>query len=517
MAYTDLNSKLDWAMSFQRTGKFPIDRSSMFASYEDALAYARQDGSDSRQLGGTSYVGQIVVVYSDSEVSAYLITAVGAGATLVKLAATTASGDLAEDVVELQTQVGQLEGKVTALEEKDSPTRTEFTTLSGKVTANEGNITQLQTDVDAVEAKAATNEGNITALTGRVDTAEDDIDAAEGRISALEGKIVGLTGAMHYVGKSTTNPAEGTVTIDGKPEYAPAEGDVVIYNSIEYVYDGSAWSEFGNEGSHITRTEVEQNYLKKADATATYATKESVSQLDTAYKAADTALDQKITTVDGKITAEVSRAQEAEEALDARVEAIEGAGYITTANADAKYVAKAEGKSLVQDTLITKLEGLTEIKSVNSAEFDINAESKELSVKAVEQSKVTGLVDALGAKAEKTVVSGLSASVGTSEDAANAEGTVFARIAQLKADLTNVEQNAGKIDIIKVNGVALEIQEKAVNIPLATAEAAGAVKGAADNNKVAIGADGTMSVNNITTDKLVQGSEELVLNGGSAA
>ena len=33
----DFNSKLDWAMPFQRTGKFPLDRSSMFDSYEDAV------------------------------------------------------------------------------------------------------------------------------------------------------------------------------------------------------------------------------------------------------------------------------------------------------------------------------------------------------------------------------------------------------------------------------------------------------------------------------------------------
>ena len=33
--------KLDWAMPFQRTGAWPLDRSSMFESYEDALAYAK--------------------------------------------------------------------------------------------------------------------------------------------------------------------------------------------------------------------------------------------------------------------------------------------------------------------------------------------------------------------------------------------------------------------------------------------------------------------------------------------
>lgn len=66
------NNKLDWAMPFQRTGKFPIDRSSIFHSYEDALKYAKGQ-NDSRNLSGTSYVGQLIVVYENDSVSLYII------------------------------------------------------------------------------------------------------------------------------------------------------------------------------------------------------------------------------------------------------------------------------------------------------------------------------------------------------------------------------------------------------------------------------------------------------------
>ena len=105
-------NKLDWQMPFQRTGKFPLDRSSIFSSYDDALAYAKQDGSDSRALGGTSYIGQIIAVYGNDagvkgsngeviysqEVAAYIITAVGESAALMKLAQTTSSGDFGKDI-----------------------------------------------------------------------------------------------------------------------------------------------------------------------------------------------------------------------------------------------------------------------------------------------------------------------------------------------------------------------------------------------------------------------------------
>lgn len=104
-------SKLDWAMPFQRTGAFPLDRSTLFSSLADAKAYAKGDGSDERSLGGASYVGQVIAVLEDDTVNAYLISKSRA---LTKLAATTASGDLSADIIELQGKIAGLETKVKA-------------------------------------------------------------------------------------------------------------------------------------------------------------------------------------------------------------------------------------------------------------------------------------------------------------------------------------------------------------------------------------------------------------------
>lgn len=68
-------SKLDWAMPFQRTGAFPLDRSSVFSSYADAVKYAAGAGDDERGLGGTSYVGQTISVYNNGSVTLYIIEA----------------------------------------------------------------------------------------------------------------------------------------------------------------------------------------------------------------------------------------------------------------------------------------------------------------------------------------------------------------------------------------------------------------------------------------------------------
>jgi hypothetical protein len=68
-----------------------------------------EEAKDERKLGGTSYVGQIISVYEAPEgedgvasVNAYIITPTR---QLLKLAATTVSGDIVTDVTNLQEEV----------------------------------------------------------------------------------------------------------------------------------------------------------------------------------------------------------------------------------------------------------------------------------------------------------------------------------------------------------------------------------------------------------------------------
>jgi hypothetical protein len=68
MGYTEnINSILKWGNAFQRQFGIPLDRSSLHGSYEDAVAYAKGDGSDERGLGKESYIGQIITVWGLNE------------------------------------------------------------------------------------------------------------------------------------------------------------------------------------------------------------------------------------------------------------------------------------------------------------------------------------------------------------------------------------------------------------------------------------------------------------------
>lgn len=80
-----------------------------------------------------------------------------------------------------------------------------------------------------------------------------DIKDAKARseISMLKGSG---TGAMHYVGVTTTALTNGSSTSPIKineEDYTPSNGDVVIYEQLEFVWSTSdkKWHEFGSTGS----------------------------------------------------------------------------------------------------------------------------------------------------------------------------------------------------------------------------------------------------------------------------
>lgn len=73
-SYTeDFKSKMNWGNVLERAAAAPLDRSSMFASYADAVLYAKGDGSDVRGFGATSYIGQVISVYENDTVKVYAI------------------------------------------------------------------------------------------------------------------------------------------------------------------------------------------------------------------------------------------------------------------------------------------------------------------------------------------------------------------------------------------------------------------------------------------------------------
>lgn len=131
-------------MPFQRTGAFPLDRTAIFSSLADAKLYATK-GEDSRHLSGTSYIGQIIVVYEADTVAAYIIAnQTDAENCLMKLAQSSATGDIAGDVANIQASLGTLEGTV-------SGHTTQIADINGRVQTIE-NLPEVTYEIAAGDA-----------------------------------------------------------------------------------------------------------------------------------------------------------------------------------------------------------------------------------------------------------------------------------------------------------------------------------------------------------------------------
>lgn len=91
-------------MNIKRGNPIPLDTTAVWYDKTELETYAAS--------GATAYVGQILTLYADNKCEAYMIS--NEAGTLIKLASTTASGDLASDVATLQGQVADLIKKVGA-------------------------------------------------------------------------------------------------------------------------------------------------------------------------------------------------------------------------------------------------------------------------------------------------------------------------------------------------------------------------------------------------------------------
>lgn len=426
-------------LAIRRGNPFPIDEYAVWYDMGELTTYA--------QTNPVAYVGQIVTLVNESAstVEAYMIQ--NTAGNLMKLASTTASGDLTEDVLELQGQVTDILAAIG--------------TKGGESSIAANNLWA------AIEEIKAAYEAADTSIEGMFENYYDKTETDSKIATAIS---------------STYKPA-GSTTYVGLP--APsADEEGKVYN----VSDAFTTDEDFVEGTGISYPAGTNVVCIDSDDAGTYK-------------------------------------------WDVLSGFVDLSAYETTASVDSKLankVDKVEGSSLVQDTLITKLTNMAQINGVASGELAIDGESHELSIVAVDSSKVTGLDTALEGKVDvvagsslvqDTLISKLSALATINNvnqtDFSLSDGTLA--LNNIEMSKVNGLETAldGVITTVQVNGAPLLAADGTVNIGLAGAGTAGVVVGSADANKVSVGADGTMEVNSLNVDKLVQ-TGELILNGGDA-
>lgn len=200
--------------------------------------------------------------------------------------------------------------------------------------------------------------------------------------------------------------------------------------------------------------------------------------------------------VDSRIETKLTEADYDKKIADAKQEAIDAAtqaDFITSVNEDDK-LKVTEGK-------LEFVDGYQALSDADKAKLDkLTLTGDDLTISgSVEAGSVNNL------------------DVWISENRETVDGLMSAT---QETKLTNIEEGAqvNAIEEIQVNGVKVDPVEKVVNIQVPDA-----VVTSDEQNKVTIEEDKTMTVNSITTDKLVNSADEnnkvipLVLYGGSAS
>ena len=434
----------------------PLDISTVFNSQVDLTYYLTGGTGDKAgvseywaSLPATyPYAGQIVALATDAGVSVLVIKESESGFVTEPISAETAvDGEvIAYNADKKLTLVGYAEAAIGARLQKTT------TGVEWVVPGSDGTMTEA-------EVQQAINDlrGNVEALTAQDGVLAGEIDALETNLtnvytktdtdSAIAAAIAAVDHLSREIVQTLPENASENVIYMVRRESGTGQD---VYN--EYMYINGTWEIIGDTSVDLT------GYAKKEDILV-----KSVSSDFTV-------------TEDGQLTFKAGAAPEINGSNISNIAIANVDGLEAALNSK---VAAEEGKSLISETLITKVENLAEIKRVSN-EFALT--DGELSVNAIAAAKITGLPDAL------------------------------ADIETLKG------AQSSYVKSVSVNGTALELSaEQSVNIPVATDSVFGVVKSASGDNKVVVATDGTMSVATVNITSLSQNEGEwLEINGGGA-
>ena len=316
-------------MNIQRGNPIPLDDSSVYYDRATMESYAKS--------GVTAYVGQIITLVDETAKTceAYMIS--NEAGTLVKLAQTTASGDLAHDVAELQTQVASLIEKVGVAKEGEN----EATGLYALIAT-----AQAQADKGVVDAKNADDKAQ---------NAQDDLDALEAVVGAddstgLRKRIKANEDAIGVLnGTEATEGSVAKAVKDAIDDFATKATDDGTINTFKELVDWVASHPEVAEGLQADITKLE-NILAGFGTTENPTVKAYVDGAINALKIGDYAKVADLT------------------ALAERVSALEKLpAHGITADDIAKWNAKQDaGDYVEQSAYDTKMEALEKADSDNA-------------------------------------------------------------------------------------------------------------------------------------------------------
>lgn len=232
MGYVEnIKSIMQWGNSFERQDRFPLDRTDLHISYDDAVLYAKGDGSDSRGLGTLAYVGQTITVWGLNEKGKE-------GVWVYSLVPHTPVDENDKTLADLKP-VGSATTE-TATKYSDAKTLSQGLAVGQLIQVAESE--EVEETVDGTVVKNTYQAGfyivNAPGSISALDTstgASDEIGALSNRVAALESNKVAKTDFETYQG-TVTDALAGKIDNAYKEEVTAAletKATVDALNTLE--------------------------------------------------------------------------------------------------------------------------------------------------------------------------------------------------------------------------------------------------------------------------------------------
>lgn len=453
------------------------------------------------------------------------------------------------------------------------------TALGNETTAREEAITALGTDIEnaktaaiaAAKTETETQVGNLkTNLEGQIDGVDAKFADYYNK-TEIDSKVDALADSTSEAATNLSNEAtareEADAALDDKitelNNAIAALDDTYATDAEVEAIRAKIVEDADNKYETVVNVATYKQNLENSIAAETEARTKAISELDTAYKAADTLIEGKITTINdnitthaGKIaanetniatnTAAIAAEKAARETLATTV-ANNSADIVTLkdkdtelagaikANTDkfANYSTTAEMNSAINasaETLQTNINAANQ--AIDAIEADV--EDHEARITALESDNTTNKADIAQAKtdiaANAAEIARVDAALklaiddedGTGLDSIKDLATwVEAHGTEASNMVDSISANTNAIAVLNgdsqtTGSVDKKIADAIAAIPatpIATTETAGLVKA---SEEISVAADGAMSIAQVSTDVLINGQNVLILDGGTA-
>lgn len=518
---------LGFPLNFRRGNPNPLDNSSVWATLVAAEEYAKNDP--------VAYVGQILSVV-DNESGVVSIYSIQDEAGTLKPVGTVTLGDNVT-VVKNDDDTLSIKGFADAVEgaqiRKNSngeiewfvPSTDTVDGLQSTVSGIQSDVKSLQENVTAIEEQIGTvTEGKtVVEMISDAQTAATYDDAPViARIAAIEGDYLKSEDKAELTEAIATAKQETIQTVLG--ETVDADFDT-LQEVAEWIQ-----SDTTNSAQLIARVSaIESDYLKGADKTELQGKiadleafvgdlpEGAVSTTVIAYiqevvddlKIGDYAKAADLIDLAGRISA-----------IEAKLTSIQEGAQVNIVDAVDEEQFSVEEKTLkLLDVAMSKVTGLSDVLAqkvdkVEGSRLITDSEAEKLEALVIDEDgkvAISGIVNANN-------VQGLPELLAGKVDVEEGKGLSTNDLTDELVEKINDGAQVNVIETIKINGIEQEVTDKVVDLPMATAEKLGFVKGSDAENQVAILEDGSLEVNTLNVNKLVQtDGETLILNGGSSA